>query len=148
MSIYYLVNNFSQRKQNRTRIFCGYISFLLFACVAFAISHKYCLNLLSLRFITSVAFGSFVLFGALCCSGKTYNSLLSHCMIFLGKHSLGIYLFHMLLIRYFIKLHIHQYCHTLPMWIVGLLLILALSAVVGYVMEKLTYTITNKVILK
>jgi peptidoglycan/LPS O-acetylase OafA/YrhL len=144
ISVYYVVNKYNQQKHKRSHILLLYIAFLLFSCIVFAISHKYALNVLSLRFIASAVFGIFVLHGALYYSGHIYNTLLSRCLKFLGKHSLGIYLFHMLLIRYFIKLHLSEYCQTLPIWLVGLLFMLVLSAVVGYFMEKITDIVTNK----
>lgn len=138
--IYYLTVNTDINKKKILKIY----SLFAVLTIALFLLVPYSRFLISHSFVNCIVWGFVMLSCVMYEQKKTdiiqiiSNSKIGKSIIQLGTYSFGIYLIHMLVIRYFNICGFNKYCNDSYCWIISFVTIIVISFIIGFIMEKLT----------
>lgn len=144
--LYYIFNRLKNNTSSIHRVLIIYFLLTILCILLFAISFSINIRLLTLSFIAGTLWGGVFLVGGalppprilLIINHLQVIRILSSIIRFLGKYSLGIYLFHMIVIRYYLIFKLNAYCNSSAMWLSTLIIIIIFSTLLGWIAEKTT----------
>lgn len=138
--IYYLTK---QKDMSVTKKLAYYAIYTVTVVALFAVGYRTGIRVISHPYVNCAVWGLLVLtcvvfeqkyrdFSIRFARKKMYNIT-----SLLGTYSLGMYLVHMLVIRYFNVLGFNRYCGSLIGWLISFAAIVTISFAVGFTLEKL-----------